>query len=66
MEPWEQLAALEVAEQAGERLCAIFHSHADASAYFSEEDRTMALTDEGELLHPGVEDLVRDRDLPLP
>ena len=58
MDPREQLAALEAAEQAGDRLCAIFHSHADVGAYFSEEDRTMALIDEGEPLHPGVEYLV--------
>jgi proteasome lid subunit RPN8/RPN11 len=58
LEPREQLAALEEAERAGERLCAIFHSHADVGAYFSEEDRGMALTDEGMPLHPGVEYLV--------
>jgi adenylyltransferase/sulfurtransferase len=58
MEPREQLAALEDAERAGERLCAIVHSHADVGAYFSEEDRAMALTDEGEPLQPGVEYLV--------
>ncbi len=58
MEPREQLAALEAAEQAGERLCAIFHSHADVGAYFSEEDMAMALDDRGEPLQPGVEYLV--------
>ena len=58
MDPKEQLAALEAAEQAGERLCAIFHSHVEVGAYFSDEDRAMALTDEGEPLQPGVEYLV--------
>ena len=58
MEPREQLAALEAAEQGGERLCAIFHSHVDVGAYFSKEDRAMAVTDEGETLYPGVEYLV--------
>jgi proteasome lid subunit RPN8/RPN11 len=50
MEPRAQLVALEAAELAGERLRDMFHSHADVGAYLSEEDRTMALTDEGEPL----------------
>jgi proteasome lid subunit RPN8/RPN11 len=58
MEPRQQLTAIEAAEANGERLSAVFHSHADVGAYFSAEDRAMALTDEGEPLQPGVEYLV--------
>ena len=58
MDPRTQLTALESAEAQGERLAAVFHSHADVGAYFSAEDKHMALTDEGEPLQLGVEYLV--------
>lgn len=58
MDPRKQLAALEKAEGAGERLAAVYHSHADVGAYFSEEDRAQALSAGGEPLLPGVEYLV--------
>ncbi len=58
MDPRAQLAELERAEAQGEALRVIFHSHADVGAYFSAEDRAMALTEEGEPLQPGVEYLV--------
>jgi [CysO sulfur-carrier protein]-S-L-cysteine hydrolase len=58
MDPRQQLAALERAEAAGERLAVVFHSHADVGAYFSEEDRVQALSAGGEPLLPGVEYLV--------
>ncbi len=58
MDPRQQLAALERAEAAGERLAVVYHSHADVGAYFSEEDRAQALSAGGEPLLPGVEYLV--------
>jgi proteasome lid subunit RPN8/RPN11 len=58
MDPLKQLAAVEKAEAAGERLAAVYHSHADVGAYFSEEDRAQALSAGGEPLLPGVEYLV--------
>ena len=45
---------MEAADQAGESLHAIVHSHPDVGAYFSREDRQKAVTDEGEPLWPGV------------
>jgi proteasome lid subunit RPN8/RPN11 len=58
IDPLRQLAALEAAEQAGERLLSVFHSHVEVGAYFSEEDRAMALTEGGVPLLPGVSYLV--------
>ncbi|MHB8419290.1 MAG: M67 family metallopeptidase [Myxococcales bacterium] len=58
LDPKAQLEALEVAELAGERLAAVYHSHADVGAYFSEEDRAQALSAGGEPLLPGIEYLV--------
>jgi [CysO sulfur-carrier protein]-S-L-cysteine hydrolase len=58
MDPRKQLAALEHAEAAGERLAAVYHSHADVGSYFSDEDRAQALSAGGEPLLPGVEYLV--------
>lgn len=57
MEPLAQLRALEAAAAAGERLGAVFHSHADVGAYFSAEDKAMAAP-EGQPLLPGVSYLV--------
>lgn len=37
----------------GGRICAIYHSHIDAEAYFSDEDKRAALSN-GEPLFPGV------------
>ena len=54
MNPKELLAALEAADHEGESLYAIVHSHPDVGAYFSKEDKSKALTDEGEPLWPGV------------
>jgi proteasome lid subunit RPN8/RPN11 len=58
MDPKEQLAALEAADQAGENLWAIVHSHPDVGAYFSKEDRDMALGGGSDPLWPGVHYLV--------
>ena len=55
--PGEQLEVFEGADARGERVVAIFHSHADVGAYFSEEDRRLALVD-GQPLLPGVDYLV--------
>jgi [CysO sulfur-carrier protein]-S-L-cysteine hydrolase len=58
MEPRALLGALEEAERSGGRLAVIVHSHPDVGAYFSKEDREMALAGEGEPLWPGVQYLV--------
>jgi [CysO sulfur-carrier protein]-S-L-cysteine hydrolase len=49
----EQLRVWEMAEAAGERVACVFHSHTDAGAYFSKEDRAMAAPN-GEPLYPGM------------
>jgi adenylyltransferase/sulfurtransferase len=58
MEPKALLHALEATERAGGRLWAIVHSHPDVGAYFSNEDRQMALGGGEEPLWPGVRYLV--------
>ncbi len=58
MEPKALLAALDEAERAGGGLYAIAHSHPDVGAYFSREDRHMALGGGEEPLWPGVRYLV--------
>jgi proteasome lid subunit RPN8/RPN11 len=58
MDPKALLDALERAEQAGGRLWAIVHSHPDVGAYFSNEDRNMALGGGEGPLWPGVQNLV--------
>ncbi len=58
MDPRRQMEALERADAAGERLAAVFHSHADVGAYFSDEDRAQALSAGGQPLLPGAEYLV--------
>jgi [CysO sulfur-carrier protein]-S-L-cysteine hydrolase len=58
MDPKALLAALAEAEQGGGRLQAIVHSHPDVGAYFSREDRDMALGGGAEPLWPGVQYLV--------
>ena len=57
LDPREQLALTREADAAGEEFCCIFHSHADAGAYFSGEDRRQALLD-GEPVMPGASYLV--------
>ncbi len=58
MEPRELLSALEAVERQGGSLWAIVHSHPDVGAYFSREDREMALGGGQEPLWPGVRYLV--------
>ena len=58
MEPKALLSALDAAERAGGRLYAIVHSHPDVGAYFSREDRDMAMGGVDEPLWPGVRYLV--------
>ena len=58
MDPKALLAALGEAEQGGGRLAGIVHSHPDAGAYFSREDKEMALGGGAEPLWPGVQYLV--------
>jgi len=58
MDPKALLAAMDAAERAGGRLYAIVHSHPEVGAYFSMEDRRVALGDGDEPLWPGVRYLV--------
>ena len=58
MDPAALLEALEETERGGGRLAVIVHSHPDVGAYFSEEDREVALGGGGEPLWPGVQYLV--------
>jgi adenylyltransferase/sulfurtransferase len=58
MDPKTLLSTLDAAERAGGRLYAIVHSHPDVGAYFSREDRDMALGGGDEPLWPGVRYLV--------
>ena len=58
MDPKEVLAALAEAEQDGGSLAVIVHSHPDVGAYFSREDRDMALGGGDGPLWPGVQYLV--------
>jgi adenylyltransferase/sulfurtransferase len=58
MDPNALLKALEETESAGGQLWGIVHSHPDVGAYFSREDRDMALGGGDEPLWPGVRYLV--------
>src|SRR5205823_9878262 len=58
MEPQALLGALEEVERSGGRLAVIVHSHPDVGAYFSKEDRDIALGGGSEPLWPGVQYLV--------
>ena len=58
MDPSQLLSALEQSEREGGRLQCIVHSHPDLGAYFSKEDRDMALGGGDEPLWPGVQYLV--------
>ena len=58
MEPAALLRALEATERAGGQLWGIVHSHPDVGAYFSKEDKHMALGGGEEPLWPGVRYLV--------
>ncbi len=56
-DPKEWLAASTEAEDRGEKISCVYHSHIDAGAYFSAEDRAMAAPD-GEPLLPSTAYLV--------
>jgi proteasome lid subunit RPN8/RPN11 len=56
-EPREWLGVLLEAEARGEHVACVFHSHVDAGAYFSDEDRHQAAPD-GQPLIPDVTYLV--------
>ncbi len=58
MDPKQLLGSLEAAERSGGSLWAIVHSHPDVGAYFSKEDKNMALGGGTEPLWPGVRYLV--------
>lgn len=57
IEPRELLAIQKETRAAEEEIRVIYHSHVDASAYFSEEDTHIACPD-GEPAYPGVDYLV--------
>jgi adenylyltransferase/sulfurtransferase len=58
MDPKAVLEALDAADRSGGRLWGIVHSHPDVGAYFSSEDRNMALGGGTEPLWPDVRYLV--------
>ena len=58
MDPAELLAELRRAEQGGERLVAIYHSHPRGSSALSATDEHSAVGPGGEPLWPGVAHLV--------
>jgi len=58
MDPKTLLGALSRAEEEGGSLRVIVHSHPDVGAYFSKEDRDIALGGGSEPLWPGVDYLV--------
>jgi proteasome lid subunit RPN8/RPN11 len=58
MDPQAVLSALVEVEAGGGRLVAIVHSHPDVGAYFSQEDKDMALGGGEAPLWPGVEYVV--------
>jgi len=53
VDPIEMLQIMRAARERGEDFKIIYHSHVDADAYFSEEDKRVA-TWEGEPTYPGV------------
>lgn len=57
IEPKELLAIQKEARVKDEEIRVIYHSHVDTNAYFSEEDKQIALP-EGEPAYPGVDYLV--------
>ncbi len=54
----ELLNALRAAEQRGERLVVVYHSHVDTAAYLSHTDLEGALGPDGRPLYPGAAQLV--------
>ena len=54
----ELLHALRDADQRGERLVAVYHSHVDTAAYLSFTDLAGALGPDGRPLYPGARQLV--------
>lgn len=57
MDPGAQLRVLQDAEAAGGEVVAVWHSHLEVGAYFSEKDRADAIVD-GRPVLPGAEYLV--------
>lgn len=56
-DPKEWLQISQEADERGEQVACVYHSHIDAGAYFSAEDRAMAAPD-GEPILPGTAYLV--------
>ncbi len=59
IDPNDLLRIQKMSRERGMELKIIYHSHTDAGAYFSEEDKRQAL-DQGEPVYPGVRYLVVD------
>lgn len=59
IDPSEQFRVIRAAEDAGQAIRGIFHSHADVGAYFSDEDKAQALPF-GEPAFPGAVYIVLD------
>ncbi len=57
LDPGEMFRILRDARKRGEDVRVIYHSHVDAGAYFSAEDKRMATWD-GEPVYPGVGHIV--------
>ena len=57
IDPRELLTLQKEIREKQEKIRIIYHSHCDAGAYFSEEDKRVALAD-GQPCYPGVEYLV--------
>jgi proteasome lid subunit RPN8/RPN11 len=57
IDPKEQQRIFEETEKGGQEVKAIYHSHTDHDAYFSEEDRLVAAP-WGEPMYPGVSYIV--------
>ncbi len=57
MDPSELLTLQKELRQTGEEIRVIYHSHIDAGAYFSEEDKRLALQDGGPV-YPGADYLI--------
>jgi proteasome lid subunit RPN8/RPN11 len=57
IDPREQQGVFDEAEKNGQEVKAIYHSHTDHDAYFSQEDRLVA-TPWGEPMFPGVSYIV--------
>lgn len=59
IDPQQQFEIMRAAEDGGDEVCGIYHSHADVGAYFSDEDKAQALPF-GQPAFPGAVYIVLD------